>query len=95
MGNENSVPILSQLKSLQQACEGDLQGARRTQEDFIRQCPVVSQLNSLGQAIIGDNDEALKIQVEFSEANQAVPVLGKVTLDLLIYFNLTLSIEMF
>ena len=84
MGNENSVPILSQLKSLQEACAGDLQGARQTQEDFIRHCSVVSQLNSLGQAIIGDHEEALRIQLEFSEANQAVPVLGKVTLDLLI-----------
>ena len=76
MGNENSVPVMSQVKSLCQAIEGDMEGARETQIDFIRRCPVVSQLNSLGMAMVGDNEEALKIQEEFAEHNQEVPVLG-------------------
>ena len=76
MGNENSVPGLSQIKSLCQAMEGDMEGARQTQMDFIRRCPVVSQLNSLGMAMVGDNDEALKIQHEFAEHNRGIPVLG-------------------
>ena len=76
MGNENSVPLVSQFKSLTQAMNGDLEGARQTQIDFIRRAPVVSQLNSMGQAMMGDNDEALRIQQEFAEHNQGVPVLG-------------------
>ena len=76
MGNENSVPVVSQVKSMWQAMEGDMEGARETQVDFIRRCPVVSQLNSMGHAIIGDNQEALRIQEEFAQKNQVVPVLG-------------------
>ena len=76
MGNENSVPGVSQVKSLCQAIDGDLEGARQTQIDFIRRCPVVSQLNSLGMAMVGDNQEALEIQHEFAEHNKGVPVLG-------------------
>ena len=76
MGNVNSVPVASQMKSLVQAMHGDMDGARETQLDFIRRSPVVSQLNSLGQAIIGDNKEALRIQHEFAEHNQGVPLLG-------------------
>jgi hypothetical protein len=33
-GNANSVPVVSQLKSLGQAMTGDLEGARQTQEEF-------------------------------------------------------------
>ena len=76
MGNENSVPGVSQVKSLCQAIEGDMEGARETQIDFIRRCPVVSQLNSLGMAMVGNNEEALNIQHEFAENNQGIPVLG-------------------
>ena len=62
----DAVPLVSQVKSLVQACSGDMQGALETQENFSRQCPVVSQCRSLVHAVQGDNDQALKVQEEFA-----------------------------
>ena len=36
MGNADSVPVVSQTKSLVQAISGDAEGARKTQENFAR-----------------------------------------------------------
>ena len=47
MGNTDSVPIVSQIKSLVQVASGDAEAAKETQENFIRLAPVVSQVNSL------------------------------------------------
>jgi len=65
MGNENSIPVVSQFKSLGQAITGDFEGARRTQEEFVRKAPIVSQVNSAVQAISGNTEEAEQIQKEF------------------------------
>ena len=51
MGNVDSIPIISQVKSLGQVIAGDEAGARRTQEVFVRTALVVSQFNSLGHSI--------------------------------------------
>ena len=48
MGSINSVPVVSQIKSLVQVISGDAEGAKRTQEDFARKGIVVSQV-CLGQ----------------------------------------------
>ena len=50
MGNVDSIPIISQIKSLVQVISGDAEGAKKTQEKFIRTAPVYSQINSLIQA---------------------------------------------
>ena len=41
----NSIPVLSQFKSLVQVISGDEAGARRTQEEFSRKGIIVSQVN--------------------------------------------------
>lgn len=65
MGNVDSVPIISQAKSLVQVIGNDAEGARRTQENFSRQCPVVSQTRSLVEVTMGDADAALETQKQF------------------------------
>ena len=47
MGNTDSIPVVSQVKSLVQVIDGDAEGARRTQENFSKIAPVVSQVRSL------------------------------------------------
>ena len=68
MGNVDSVPVVSQTKSLVQAVAGDTEGALRTQENFSRQCPVVSQTRSLVEVSIGDPQAALETQKQFAQS---------------------------
>lgn len=63
MGNVNSLPIVSQVKSLVQAISGDAAGAKKTQEDFLETGVIVSQVYSAGLAINGDAEKAKKVQV--------------------------------
>lgn len=80
MGNTDSIPLISQVKSLVQVIGGDAAAARKTQENFARQGILVSQLNSLGQSIAGNNREAERIQEEFGKAQfdlaKSLPVVG-------------------
>ena len=80
MGNTDSVPVVSQVKSLVQAISGDMEGAKKTQEQFIRTGLVASQVNSAVVAIQGDHAEARKIQEEFGEETVVVlegtPIIG-------------------
>ena len=82
MGNADSVPVVSQTKSLVQAISGDTEGARRTQENFSRQCPVVSQARSLVEVSMGDPDAAAETQKQFvkgaSDFADKVPVVGHI-----------------
>ena len=52
MGSINSVPVVSQVKSLVQVIAGDEAGAKQTQEEFARTGIIVSQFNSLGHSIV-------------------------------------------
>ena len=52
MGSINSVPVVSQVKSLVQVIAGDETGAKQTQEEFARTAIIVSQFNSLGHSIV-------------------------------------------
>ncbi|CAL4116047.1 unnamed protein product, partial [Meganyctiphanes norvegica] len=76
------LPVVSQLKSLIQVTFGDAEGAKQTQENFIRQCPVVSQVTSAVQAIAGDSKAAEETQKEFLEVLSgtvdSIPVVGHV-----------------
>ena len=65
MGNVDSVPVVSQAKSLVQVIGGDAEGALRTQDNFSRQCVGVSQVRSLVEVSMGDLDAARKTQEEF------------------------------
>ncbi len=78
----DGIPFLSQFKSLGQAIIGDAEGAKKTQENFTRQCPVVAQARSAAEALMGDMDAAEETQKEFAKgvSNFAdhIPVVGAV-----------------
>ena len=78
----DAFPIVSQTKSLVQWISGDSEGAKRTQENFSRQCPIISQARSAVEAISGDPDAALATQMEClnfaSNFVDAVPVAGHI-----------------
>ena len=69
MGNVNTVPVISQIKSAVEACHGDMDSALRTQEEFSRKCIVVSQLRSAVEAGLGDCKAALETQKQFLEGH--------------------------
>ena len=81
-GDMDSFPILSQCKSAVQAICGDTEGARKTQENFLKTCPVVSQGTSAVQAMMGDTEGAKETQLQFveflSDTADAVPGVGHV-----------------
>ncbi|CAJ0919238.1 unnamed protein product, partial [Mesorhabditis belari] len=56
------IPGVSQLKSGFQLITLDFEGARQTQENFVKECPVVSQVTSVVQLATGDADGALETQ---------------------------------
>ena len=80
MGSINSIPVISQLKSLVQVIGGDAAGAKKTQEQFVRTGIIASQVNSYIQAVRGNDVEARAIQNDFlSNAESIVngiPVVG-------------------
>ncbi|XP_076284750.1 uncharacterized protein LOC143211173 [Lasioglossum baleicum] len=43
------IPVVSQLKSLVQLVDGNTEGAKRTQMNFLRECPGVSYLTNIVQ----------------------------------------------
>ena len=45
MGSINSVPVVSQIKSLVQVISGDAEEAKKTQEEFARKAILVSQVS--------------------------------------------------
>ena len=78
----DAIPVLSQVKSLFQAVCGDPEGARRTQENFSRQCPVISQARSFGEWVSGDSEAAEETQKQclgfMSDIVDGIPVVGHV-----------------
>lgn len=80
MGNTDSLPVVSQVKSAVQAIAGDTEGARQTQLNFVKGCPIVSQAVALGAVIGGDTKYAKESQVYFGKnlMNMAdsIPVVG-------------------
>ena len=82
MGNIDSLPLVSQGKSLVQWVGRDKEGAYRTQETFTRQCPVASQVRSAIEWYNGDSAAARQTQMEFLKGASAfvdgIPVMGHV-----------------
>ena len=83
MGSLNSIPVISQVKSLVQVIGGDVDGARQTQNDFINKGIVASQVKSLVHAIQGDNEAARETQRAFGgdllQFAENTPVVGHIT----------------
>ncbi len=80
MGAVDSIPVVSQTKSAVQAICGDVEGARRTQENFVDTCPVVSQTKSYIQWANDDAEGARQTQLKFagglSDLADGIPVVG-------------------
>ena len=78
----DAIPLLSQTKSLFQAVCGDFEGARKTQENFSRQCPVVSQVRSACEWAAGDSEAARDTQGQclgfMSDVVDGIPAVGHV-----------------
>ncbi|KAF7995192.1 hypothetical protein HCN44_004664 [Aphidius gifuensis] len=78
----DGVPFVSQVKSAVQAALGDMKGAERTQQNFIRQAPGVAQITSAVQAHNGDYQGARDTQKQFIDAVEetvdGTPVLGHI-----------------
>jgi hypothetical protein len=86
MGNVDSLPVVAQVKSGFQLITGDVDGALRTTNNFLRTCPGVSQLTSVTQLVIGDVDGAAETQKLFLRSTvdtvngvlDSTPVVGHV-----------------
>ncbi|PIC54233.1 hypothetical protein B9Z55_003568 [Caenorhabditis nigoni] len=82
MGNVNTLPGVSQVKSLVQLVAGDKEGALATQEQFVHECPVFSQVVSLGYWLKGDNKNAKETQIRclknLSNFADGIPVIGHI-----------------
>ncbi|KAJ3129052.1 hypothetical protein HK098_002644 [Nowakowskiella sp. JEL0407] len=75
------IPVVSQVKSAVQALSGDTEGAKQTQENFIKRCPIISQCNSAVHLALGDTKTATEVQQSFlteflDPAVSSLPVLG-------------------
>ncbi|XP_037052470.1 uncharacterized protein LOC119086000 [Bradysia coprophila] len=80
MGNTDSIPIVSQVKSGVQLVCGDAKGAAATQERFFHECPIVSQATSVGYLIAGNTKDAIKTQKRCGKGllsvADGIPVVG-------------------
>ena len=78
----DALPIFSQTKSLVQLVCGQKDEARKTQENFSRQCPVISQCRSFGEWIKGDNAAAKETQKECGRflisLTDGLPIIGHI-----------------
>ncbi|GMR59413.1 hypothetical protein PMAYCL1PPCAC_29608, partial [Pristionchus mayeri] len=83
MGNTNTVPLISQTKSLVQFITGDKDGARDTQEKFLHECPIVAQATSIVELVADKNKEKFKdtnmrtVRI-LSNVADGIPIVGHV-----------------
>ncbi|XP_052812541.1 uncharacterized protein LOC128240089 [Mya arenaria] len=74
------IPVFSQVKSFIQWTRGDSSRARRTQQNFSRQCPGISQVRSLVEVAKGDTNSAMATQKQCGRAVShlldTVPIVG-------------------
>ena len=61
----DGILLLSQFKSFFQFVMGDVDGAKKTQENFLKEAPFVSQVNSAIQAATGNLKGAKETQEQF------------------------------
>ena len=76
------IPGVSQLKSAVQLVTGDVDGAKRTAQNFAQECPGVSQLVSVVQVLAGDTEGASRTQEKcantMSNVTDGIPVVGHI-----------------
>jgi hypothetical protein len=76
------IPGISQLKSAVQLVTGDVQGAIKTQEEFVQRCPGVSQVAAGAMLLTGQTELAKQTWHEgmhtISSVANSVPVVGHV-----------------
>ncbi|KAA0202126.1 hypothetical protein HAZT_HAZT008786 [Hyalella azteca] len=76
----DSVPGMSQLKSVVQLVCGDPEGAQQTQDNFTRQCLGVSQVRSLIEVAAGDRRSAFETHLacvqSLGRTMDSIPVIG-------------------
>ncbi len=70
------IPGVSQIKSYIQLLAGDLDGAKRTQTNFSRQCPVVSQVRSAIEYASGDTAAAKETLTQGLQLLDGIPGVG-------------------
>ena len=91
MGNTDSIPLISQLKSAVQAISRDTEGAKGTQKNFVRGCPLVSQVTSAVQWVRGDLTGAKETQKYFiwgiSSILDSIPLIGHTKAALHYFYN--------
>ncbi|CAP21494.1 Protein CBG25024 [Caenorhabditis briggsae] len=82
MGNVNTIPVVSQAKSVVQLVTGDVDGAAATQEKFLHECVGVSQVTSLVYLAAGEPEKAGDTQIRcvknVSNFADGVPGVGHV-----------------
>lgn len=82
MGNIDSLPVISQVKSLVQVMSGDVDGARHTAENFANTGIVVSQITSLVHVMNGDDEAARETQKHFGKSMESfadsMPAVGHI-----------------
>ncbi|XP_071178047.1 uncharacterized protein [Mytilus edulis] len=82
MGNIDSIPVISQVKSLFQVMSGDVDGARHTAEKFAETGIIASQMTSLIHVMNGDEEAARETQKKFGKSMESladsVPVVGHI-----------------
>lgn len=83
MGSIDSIPVVSQTKSLVQAVCGDTKGAEQTQKNFLNECIVFSQSKSaIEYFVLKDEEAAQKTQIQYvkgcSNFVDGLPVVGHV-----------------
>ncbi|EFP10470.1 hypothetical protein CRE_22945 [Caenorhabditis remanei] len=80
MGNTNTIPVVSQVKSAVQLVPGDVEGAARTQERFFHEGIGVSQVTAAVYAVTGNAKKAEETfdrgMSAFSSTVDGIPVVG-------------------
>lgn len=80
MGNTNTIPVVSQVKSTIQLVTGDAKGAAETQEKFFHEAIGVSQITAVAYAISGNEKKAEETLerglTTLSNTADGIPVVG-------------------
>lgn len=82
MGNTDSIPVISQTKSIFQVITGDIEGASQTLKNFAETGIIASQITSFIHVARGDYEAARKTQIKFEKGMESladsIPVAGHV-----------------
>ena len=82
MGNTDSIPVISQTKSIFQVITGDIEGAGQTQKNFAGTGRIASQITSFIHVARGDYEAARKTQIKFEKGMESladsIPVAGHI-----------------